>query len=197
MKIRSLLVTLLAISVSTPLLAKPEKGGDGLKDAVVLIIRHAEKPETGFELAPAGVERANKYPGYFKNFTVDETPLKLDALFATEDSKGSHRPRLTIEPLAHSLGMTIDTQFKADECEQIAAELRTKRHGSAILICWHHGEIPKLVQALGADPAQVIPGSTWPGEVFGWVIQLRYDKEGNLKDATRINENLMPDDAGR
>jgi hypothetical protein len=49
--------------------------------------------------------------------------------------------------------------------------------------------------ALGADPKQVIPNGKWPQEVFGWVIQLRYDADGRLAEAKRINENLMPDDS--
>ena len=51
-----------------------------------------------------------------------------------------------------------------------------------------------LLRALGADPNQVIPKSKWPDDVFGWLIQLRYDSAGNLIEAKRINEHLLPDD---
>ena len=62
-----------------------------LKNATVLIIRHAEKPEIGKHLAPAGVRRAQAYPGFFKSFTIDSHPVKIDHLFAAQESKNSDR----------------------------------------------------------------------------------------------------------
>jgi hypothetical protein len=38
---------------------------DGPKDAVVLIIRHAENPDTGRGLSPRGEQRAEAYKDYF------------------------------------------------------------------------------------------------------------------------------------
>ena len=61
---------------------------NGPKDAVVLIIRHAEKPDTGRDLSPAGQERAEAYKDYFQNFTVDSKQLRPDAIFAAKDYKG-------------------------------------------------------------------------------------------------------------
>jgi hypothetical protein len=51
-----------------------------------------------------------------------------------------------------------------------------------------------LVQALGADPNKLVPDATWPADVFGWLIELRYDAAGHLVETRCINENLMPDD---
>src|ERR1700722_18983705 len=78
---------------------------DGLKNTVVLIIRHAEKPDSGNTLTPAGEERAKAYVKYFKDYTVEAKPVTLDYLFAAADSKGSMRPRLTLEPLSKATGM--------------------------------------------------------------------------------------------
>ena len=44
------------------------------KNATVLIIRHAEKPETGKHLAPAGVRRAQAYPGFLNRSC--STPIR-------------------------------------------------------------------------------------------------------------------------
>lgn len=179
--------------------AKPAKSAEfeikdfrAPKDAVILIIRHAEKPEHGQELTPVGQQRALAYVSYFRNFTADSSPLKLDTLYATADSKQSHRPRLTIEPLSRALGLKINNQFKDKDVTQLAADIASKHHEKQILICWHHGEIPALLGALGADPAKLLPGGKWPASEFGWVIQLRYDHDGHLipGECRRVEENL-------
>ncbi|HEY3852844.1 MAG TPA: flagellar basal body-associated protein FliL [Verrucomicrobiae bacterium] len=164
----------------------------GLRDATVLIIRHAEKPENGNGLSPEGVERARAYPQYFATFQLDGQPLKLDSLFAAADSKKSERPRLTMEPLSRALGVPLNTDFKDKEPETLARELKANPHGANILICWHHQEIPGLLRGLGADPDKLLPRGEWPGHIYGWVIELRYDHEGRLKpDACkRIKEHL-------
>jgi broad specificity phosphatase PhoE len=196
MKSKIFVSILLAFAISTAAFAKGhhkhdknnDNGSGGLDNTIVLIIRHAEKPDSGPGLAPAGIERANRYPDYFRNYTVDSVPMVPSALFAAAISKDSQRPVLTVTPLSHALGLPIDSQFKDTDSTGLAAELNSKPHGKCVLICWHHGEIPALITALGGDPGKVIPGSKWPGTVFNWVIQMRYDKDGNLQDIQRIEE---------
>jgi hypothetical protein len=170
----------------------------GLKDAVVLVIRHAEKLESGQDLSPAGYQHAEAYVKYFGDFQVDGKPLKLDSLFASADSQNSHRPRLTLEPLSRALHLSLDTRFKDKRPELLADELKSKPHGKAILICWHHGKIPELLRALGADPGALLPGGRWPEAEFGWVIELRYDSEGKLRpeQCLRIDEHLALKETG-
>jgi hypothetical protein len=168
----------------------------GLSDTVVLIIRHAEKPGSGDSLTSAGEERAKAYVHYFQSYTIDSKPITVDYLFAAADSKGSKRPRLTLTPLSQAAGLTIDQRFTNKQFQELANELRAKPHGRHMVICWHHGEIPALLEALGAKPEKLLPKGKWPEDVFGWVIQLRYDGKGQLAEAKRIKEDLMPDDAG-
>ena len=120
--------------------------------------------------------------------------MKINYIFAAADSKESHRPRLTIAPTSQALGLAIDSRFKDKNFQGLANEIRAQPHGRIILIAWHHGEIPSLVHALGGDPATVIPKAKWPEDVFGWVIELRYDACGRLVETKRINEKLLPDD---
>ena len=167
---------------------------DALQNTTILIIRHAEKPDDGFELAPAGSARAAAYVDYFKQFQIDGQPLKLDRIFCTADSKGSHRPRLTITPLSQALKLTPDNRFANKDVAKLTTELRAQAHGRELLICWHHGEIPLLLSGLGANPESILPHGKWPDEVFGWLIELRYDAAGRLQDSRLIHENLMPDD---
>jgi len=181
---------------TAPLGAKADVNNpDALKDAVILVIRHAEKPDGGDGLSPMGKQRAGLYVNYFQDYAIDFRPLKIDYIFAAADSSESRRPRLTVTPLAGALGVAIDDRFKDKQFAKLAAEIHSRPHGRHILICWHHGEIPQLLRALGANPDTLIPGAKWPERVFGWVIQLRYDENGQLVEARRINENLLPDDA--
>jgi hypothetical protein len=174
----------------------PAEDAAGLRDAVILVIRHAEKAEIGNDLSPKGVERARAYVRYFETFQMDGKPLKLDSLFAARDSKHSNRPRLTLEPLSRALNVPLDCNFKDKEPEALARELESTPHGRTILICWHHDQIPDLLRALGADPGALLPEGRWPGSVYGWVIELRYDHQGRLEPAEckRVNEALRPGD---
>jgi hypothetical protein len=161
------------------------------QNAVILIIRHAEKPDAGPDLSPAGRERAAAYPAYFKTFMVGPKPLQLDAIYATADSKESHRPRLTVEPLSRALGLKIHDRFKDKDFAQLAADISAKSEKN-ILICWHHGETPGLLGALGAEPVALLPKGKWPAAEFGWVLELHYDGEGRLipGETRRVEVNL-------
>jgi hypothetical protein len=190
MKIKFFIPALL-ILVALSVLAKSHgKTSPALKNALILVIRHAEKPDSGAGLSLTGEQRAQLYINYFKHFSVDY-------IFAAADSKESWRPRLTVTPTAKALGLSIDGRFRDKEFSALAEEISSHPHGKNILICWHHGEIPQLLHALGADTNELIPGEKWPSEVFGWVIQLRYDADGNLIEARRLNENLLPDDSDK
>jgi broad specificity phosphatase PhoE len=170
---------------------------DGPKDAVVLIIRHGEKPKAGPYLSPAGEQRAEAYARYFEEFTVDSERLTPNAIFAAQDSSASQRPRLTVEPFAKVAGLQVDTRFPSNHSNKLVAALRATENGKRILICWHHGDIPNLLRALGATPENVLPGGNWPDKVYDWVILLRYDGDGRLipESARRIKEHLMPRDS--
>lgn len=176
--------------------AKHDHSGDGngLADTTVMIIRHAEKPESGPGLTPQGEARARAYVSYFEHFTVNGEPMTPNALYATADSASSMRPRLTIEPLSQALGLPISHPFKDRQTKEMADALRTSRHGNRVLIAWHHGEIPTLITDLGGDANALIPGDKWPSDVFGWVVVLQYGHHGELVNAQVIHEHLMPDD---
>jgi hypothetical protein len=167
---------------------------DGPKDAVVLIIRHAEDADSGNGISPRGEERAEAYKNYFRNFTVDSTRRAPDAVFAATDSKKSHRPRLTVEPFAKAANLKIDTRFGNNQSADLAADLRANQQGKCILICWRHPYIPDLLRALGANPEDFLPHGKWPGSVYNWVILLSYDQDGRLipSSSKRITEHLMP-----
>jgi phosphohistidine phosphatase SixA len=165
-----------------------------LSNATILIIRHAEEPSKGDGLSSRGTARAQGYVDYFKNFTIDGKPVKIDYLFAASDSSNSRRPRLTLEPIAQALGISIDSQFKSKDFLKLAQKIETLPQGSNVLVCWHHSDIPNLIGALGADAEKLVPNGKWPGKVYGWLIQLRYNEKGNLFASKRIKERLFQND---
>jgi hypothetical protein len=170
---------------------------DGPKDAVVLIIRHADDADSGDGLSPLGQERTEAYKNYFLNFTIDSKPREPTVIFAATDSKKSHRPRLTMEPFAKAANLKIHTRFGNDQSADLAADLRAKQQGKVILICWRHPYIPALLSALGANPETFLPNGKWPGKVFNWIIVLSFDQDGHLipSSSRRTNEHLLPGDS--
>ena len=188
------LISAVILASALPLAANAQ---DGPKDAVVLIIRHAENPESGHGLSPRGQQRAEAYKDYFKNFTVNSKQLGPQVIFAAKDSKQSHRPHLTVEPFAKAANLPIDMRFGSNESDHLAAELRATEQRKVILICWRHGVIPDLLRALGEKPKKLLPDGKWPDAVYDWVIMLSYDENGRLipESTRRINEHLMTGDS--
>src|SRR5439155_17367260 len=170
---------------------------EGPKDAVVLIIRHAEDAGSGDGISPLGEKRAEAYKNYFLNFAVDSKRQEPTVIFAAKDSKKSHRPRLTVEPFAKAANLKIDTRFGNNQSAELAADLRANDHGKVILICWRHPYIPALLGSLGANPKTFLPNGKWPGAVYDWVILLSFDQDGRLipSSSRRINEHLLPGDS--
>jgi broad specificity phosphatase PhoE len=170
---------------------------EGPKNSVILIIRHAENPANGHGLSPRGEERAKAYKNYFQNFTVDSKRLEPQVILVADDSKHSHRPRLTVQPFAKAAKLPIDSRFANKQPADLAAELRANDQGKIILVCWHHGQIPAVLRALGAAPETLLPDGKWPRTVYDWVILLSYDESGHLipESTRRISEHLLQGDS--
>src|SRR4029453_3251098 len=179
----------------SPILAAEAQ--EGPKNAVVLIIRHAENPADGHGLSPRGEERAKAYKNYFQNFTVDGKRREPQAVLVAADSKQSHRPRLTVEPFAKAANLPIDNRFANKQPADLAAELRANYQGKVILVCWHHGQIPALLRALGAAPETLLPNGKWPRDVYDFVIMVSFDENGRVipESTKRISEHLLQGDS--
>jgi len=170
---------------------------EGPKNSVVLIIRHAENPADGHGLSPRGKERAEAYKNYFQNFTVDGLRREPQAIVVAADSKQSHRPRLTVEPFAKAANLSIDNRFADKQPADLAAELRANYQEKVILVCWHHGQIPALLRAMGADPATLLPNGKWPRDVYDWAMVVSFDENGRVipGNTKRVNEHLLQGDS--
>jgi hypothetical protein len=181
-----------------------------LKNATILIIRHGEKPADANDsgLSLAGEERAAAYVPYFKNFTTPRgEPLKIEHIFAAKNSGESHRPVLTVTPLAEALKRKIEDHVADDEYKELAKKILaagSTYSGSTLLICWHHEHAIKLAEALGMPSvhAPTFPwpaDGKWPEDVFGWVLIVAYDEAGKIDfGRTRcVSTALMYDDYGQ
>jgi hypothetical protein len=180
---------LLALALPAAIAAQAEDANLA-NGKTVLIIRHAEQQSNGFGLSAEGVARANAYPNYFKSFTVDGQPLRLDYIFAGADSAASHRPRLTVEPTGEAFGLPVDSSIGTKHVREMAEQISNLPAGASVLICWRHGEIANLLSAMGADPAEVLPRGRWPNKVFDWLIQLRFSSDGQLREIKKIVESM-------
>jgi hypothetical protein len=167
-----------------------------LANCTILIIRHAEKPDLGPDLTPAGQARARSYVGFFEHLKLDGKKFQPRHLFAAADSKDSHRPRLTLTPLSQAMKMPLDERFGSKDVAGIAQDLETHRYGKDVLICWRHGKIPALMSALGANPSPLFSTGKWPGHVYDWMVELKFDDNGRIKqkDVRLLHEHLMPGD---
>jgi hypothetical protein len=184
-----------AIQCSASFVVADAQGGP--KNSVILLIRHAESPPNGHGLSPRGQERAKAYVNYFLNFTVDSKQLEPNAVVVAADSKQSHRPRLTVQRFAKAANLAIDSRFANKQPTDLAAELGANYQGKVILVCWHHGQIPAVLRALGADPATLIPNGKWPRDVYDWVIIVSFDENGRVipERTRRITEHLLQGDS--
>jgi hypothetical protein len=156
----------------------------------VLILRHGEKPGSidDTNLSTRGFERAAALAICIPNdFT------RPDFHFATRASHASNRPVLTITPLSQALGLPIDDKHKDDDFQKVADDLLgdDKYAGKVVCVCWHHGKIPDLANALGAEE---VP-SPWNEAVFDRVWQLEYGAGGAVTFSDLPQKLLFGDTA--
>lgn len=143
--------------------------------AVVLILRHAEKPagrKKSIHLSATGYARAATLPSLF-GLTAGTSPSqpRPDAIFVPTATRRSDRPAETVAPLAKALKLTVHQQFDSAQTAELARELLSGRYaGRVVLLCWRHGQIAALARALGAGEAP----SAWDPTDFHSVWRIDY-----------------------
>jgi hypothetical protein len=158
--------------------------------AIVLIMRHAEKPSDDKDpnLAPQGFRRAEALPALFSG-PQPRLP-RPEFLFASDASKHSNRPIETIQPLSQALREKINHDYVDLETGPIAKQILSGKYaGKVVLICWHHGEIPHLAEALGVTDAP----HKWDPNVFDQVWEIRW--MGGQPHIHIVDEQLLPGDS--
>ncbi|WP_085655874.1 flagellar basal body-associated protein FliL [Pseudomonas sp. B11(2017)] len=200
LKVRMLVVRLLVAAVLTAgllaLIFTDHPGHSGLRNATVLIIRHAEKPDVGTELNARGEQRAAAYADYFNPLELDGQALTPQRLLAAGDSPESVRSRLTLTPLARRLNLSVEQPYINGDVHDLVKLLRKGNKAPTVLIAWHHGHIDKLIKAFGGDATALMGQRKWPDGVYDWVIVLRFDDKGRLipSRSEKVQEHLLPGD---
>lgn len=171
----------------------PARGAGGSTPKQILLVRHAEKPDDDqdIHLTSRGAARAAALPSLFViPPTFPSKPASFatpDFIFATKESKHSNRPVETVAPLAKALNdMTIHQKDSNDEYAKLAVKIfeKDKYANKTILICWHHGTMPELTQAIiahaknGPSLKNQVP-KHWKDAVFDRVWIVTFESSGN------------------
>jgi broad specificity phosphatase PhoE len=151
-------------------------------------MRHAEKNASKLDpdLNPRGYARAaalvRLFPARF------DTP---DFVFATRASRRSNRPAETVAPLARALHLQADLRFADEEYPFLVKDLLSDARYSekTVLICWHHGTIPRLAAKLGVAN----PPSIWPDAQFDRIWKIQYD--GGVATLNDLPQHLLEGDS--
>jgi hypothetical protein len=176
----------------------------------IMIIRHAEKPDTS---PPAGVtaqgatdehslivrgwQRAGALVSFFTHPSapgVDVPTYVYAAKFdAADDDNDSHsmRPIETVTPLARKLAMSdpsfsLNVNFAVGQESALVADVQAR--AGIVLIAWEHHHIPRIGENLSSD----VPNK-WPGSRFDLVwIFMRAASESYI--FTQVPQLLLAGD---
>jgi broad specificity phosphatase PhoE len=158
---------------------------------LVMIIRHAEKPEDGAEpgfdangveddssLTKLGWERAHRLVDLFDPAQGDlraglARPTTIYAAHANENGEGQ-RTRETVKPLADRLGVPVNTDFGKGDGTDLVEHVLSQP--GPTLISWQHSEIPDIADAFpSVTPA---PPAEWPDDRYDVIWTLTKTADG-------------------
>ncbi|MET9960760.1 hypothetical protein ABZ128_17210 [Streptomyces sp. NPDC006326] len=180
----------------------PAPGPSGTaKDALLLLIRHAEKPyagDTGEDaegnedpgsLAGRGRRRAEELHRLFLPPGGSSLPRPA-AVFAAGGPAGAPgRCRQTVQALATALKTPVRTEFAVGGETALARAALTA--AMPVLVCWEHTGMPRLIRAIGAEHVPGVP-AVWPDRYdLVWVFTRRRGRWSFRE----LSQHLLPGDA--
>ncbi|MFD3936731.1 hypothetical protein ACFWSF_17705 [Streptomyces sp. NPDC058611] len=172
----------------------------GPRDALVMVIRHAEKPfagdtaedDEGIEhpgsLSGRGQRRAEELPRLFPPSARSSLPSPA-AVFAAGGKAAPERCRQTVTALAAALRTPVRAEF-AVGAEPVLARAVLAAPMPA-LVCWEPAGIPRLVRALGAHQVVGVPAA-WPDR---YDLVWMFTRRRGLWSFRELPQNLLPGDA--
>ena len=147
-----------------------------------------QEPQTTCGLAQGS---KTQYAGTYGSATVPTGPSIFPVpnfLFATQQESppnGSNRPYETIVPVSEALPgapVYINNSWPNASYACVATEILTtnpaKYANQVVLICWHHGNIPALVQQFKVPKSQIekFNFTKWPPTVFDAIFMITWPK---------------------
>lgn len=185
-----LLVILSMVALLGALLIQPTEArdaqstGDAFKPTTVILVRHAERADAPREdppLTEAGTQRSQKLATLLASAGVK-------AIYTSQFA----RTKLTAEPLAKQLGLTvtpITLQSKQSNPREVSEESIRQivdkimaRPGETALVIGHSNSVPDVIRMLGGDAVPTIDERTF-NDLFivtvyakgrAKVVQLKY-----------------------
>lgn len=150
--------------------------------AQVIMIRHAEKPDSGNGLSKKGFQRAAALVPFFTlqpaNFPL-QRPVAIFAM-CTSKNHQTTRPVQTVSSLATALGVELITAYTYGSYPQMVKDINSNSayDGKTILICWAHDNMQKIAAEFGVKNAPVFP------TVYDriWLINFTGDKVSSFQD---------------
>lgn len=175
---------------------------------VILLCRHAEKPDPhegsvgvdrhgkadDHSLSVRGWQRAGAMAALLAHApsAAHAAVVKPARVIATKPTKHarSRREVDTATPVAERLGLRLIDEHGHGDIDGLANLVLGDP--SPALVVWHHGEIPQVARALGADPEQV-PHS-WPDHRYDLLWLLTRNPSGAY-DVAVVPQRLLAGDA--
>jgi broad specificity phosphatase PhoE len=191
--------------------AAPATSAPGLAPAgvapqdVVMLIRHAEKPdgelpgvdadgnEDDSSLTEVGWQRAHLLVDLFDPAQGAPRaglarPTAIYAAGVTDDGEGQ-RTRETVAPLADRLGLPIDTEYGRGQEKKLVDRVVDEQ--GPVLISWQHGGITEIADAFPSVKPK--PPSEWPDDRFDVIWTFTRTDDGWR--FAQVPEDLLPGDS--
>jgi broad specificity phosphatase PhoE len=182
----------------------PAASAGGAPGALVMVIRHGEKPDGSqpgvdaqgtdddSSLTQVGWKRADRLADLFDPSSGPPrpglaTPKAIYAAGANDDGEGL-RPRETVTPLTARLGLTMNTEYGAGDEKKLVEQVITQP--GPTLISWQHGGIPDIAKAFPSVTPK--PPSDWPDDRFDLVWTFARTADG--WQFAQVPELVLPTD---
>lgn len=109
-------------------------------------------------------------------------------IFAAAHSLHSNRSFETVTPLSEATGVPIDATFADQDYGALALQVRSeeKFRDTVGVVCWHHGNIPSLMNSLGGVDGQY--PNPWPLDVVNWILVAEF----GIERAVSITQITQP-----
>ena len=154
----------------------------------VVIIRHGEKPDSGFNLSCKGFNRSLALPKVVTSlFGVPDYTYVPTVM--TGRTTNSVRMYQTVVPLAVQYGLFINSKYAETDSTGIAMDILQKK--GTVLIVWNSKNIPSIARTLGIKNKNL----KWEATDFDsiWILNFVRTKEGKLlPKLSTAKENIDP-----